>query len=371
MATPFHGSSALRKASVSLWTLLVPPIGVALLAAALNLPVGAALSTVCAIALVGVIVAAVHHAEVVAQRVGEPFGTLILALAVTAIESSLIVSVMIAGGPAKAALARDTMYATVMIIANGVIGTSVLLGALRHREQSFRIEGAGPALTALATLSTLVLVLPTFTVSAPGPRYTVTQLEFVAVCALVLWGVFTFFQTVRHRDYFLPPTGASDEAAHAAPPTVGQAWESFALLLVSLVAVVGLAKVLSPSIESAVRHAGAPPAVIGIAIALLVLMPESIAAIRAALADRLQTSLNLALGSALATIGLTMASVVVVCVLFDLPIVLGLEPKEIALLALTLLVCTIGVGSGGRTNMMQGVVQLAIFATFLFLAFVP
>ena len=331
---------------MSHWPVFVPPIGAALLAAALHLPFGALLGTACAVTLVGVVVAAVHHAEVVAQRVGEPFGTLVLALAVTAIESSLIVSVMLAGGKEKATLARDTMYAAVMIIVNGVVGVSVLLGALRHREQSFRIEGAGPALAALVTLATLVLVMPAFTVSAQGPRYTLAQLEFVAVCSFVMWCVFVFFQTVRHRDYFLPPSGASDETSHAAPPTAAQAWASFALLLVSLVAVVGLAKVLSPSIEAAVRNAGAPPAVIGVAIALLVLMPESIAAIRAALADRLQTSLNLALGSALATIGLTVPVVVLVCMLFDIPIVLGLEPKDIALLALTFLVCAIGVGSG-------------------------
>jgi Ca2+:H+ antiporter len=183
--------------------------------------------------------------------------------------------------------------------------------------------------------------------------------------------VFVFFQTVRHRDYFLPPRGAGDEAVHAPPPTTGQTWASFALLLVALVAVVGLAKVLSPAIESAVRSAGAPPAVVGIAIALLVLMPEAIAAIRAALADRLQTSMNLALGSALASIGLTIPVVVVVCLLLDIPLVLGLDPKDIALLALTFLVCTIGIGTGGRTSLMLGVVQLVIFAAFLFLAVVP
>jgi Ca2+:H+ antiporter len=344
----------------------------ALLAAALNLPFGVLLGTACGIALIGTVVAAVHHAEVVAHRVGEPFGTLVLALAVTAIESSLIVSVMLAGGEDKAALARDTMYATVMIIANGVVGACILLGALRHREQVFRIEGAGPALAALATLAMLVLVMPAFTVSAEGPRYTPSQLAFVAVSSLTLWCVFVFFQTVRHRDYFLPPrSAATDESAHAAPPTTGETWASFALLLVALVAVVGLAKVLSPSIESGVRAAGAPPAVVGVAIALLVLMPESIAAVRSALADRLQTSMNLALGSALASIGLTIPVVVVVCLALDIPLVLGLDAKDIALLALTFLVCTLGVGTGGRTNLMQGVVQLVIFAAFLFLAIVP
>ena len=356
---------------MSLWPVAVPLLGVALLGAALYLPFGVMLGVACAVVLMGAVVSAVHHAEVVAHRVGEPFGTLVLALAVTAIESSLIVSVMLAGGEGKAALARDAMYATVMIIANGVVGACVLLGALRHREQSFRIEGAGPALAALATLATLVLVMPAFTVSAEGPQYTSAQLGFVALSSLTVWCVFVFFQTVRHRDYFLPPQGAADEAAHATPPTALQAWTSFGLLLVALVAVVGLAKALSPSIESAVRAAGAPPAVVGIAIALLVLLPESIAAIRAALADRLQTSMNLALGSGLATIGLTVPVVVAACVLLDIPLVLGLDAKDIALLALTFLVCTIGIGAGGRTSIMLGVVQLVIFSAFLFLAIVP
>src|SRR5215471_6180252 len=343
-----------------------------LLAAALNSPFGALLGAACGLALIGAVVASVHHAEVVAHRVGEPFGTLVLALAVTAIESSLIVSVMLAGGEHKAALARDTMYATVMIIANGVVGACVLLGALRHREQAFRIEGASPALAALATLVTLVLVMPAFTTSAEGPRYTPSQLGFVAVSSLAMWCVFVFFQTVRHRDYFLPPPGAvADESIHAAPPTVGQAWASFGLLLVALVAVVGLAKALSPAIETAVRSAGAPPAVVGVAIALVVLLPESLAAIRSALADRLQTSKNLALGSALASIGLTIPVVVAVCLVLHIPLVLGLDPKDIALLVLTFLVCAIGVGSGGRTSLMLGVVQLVIFAAFLFLAAVP
>jgi Ca2+:H+ antiporter len=192
----------------------------------------------------------------------------------------------------------------------------------------------------------------------------------VALSSLVLWAVFTFFQTVRHRDYFLPPAGAADDEVHAQPPSTGRAWASFALLLVSLAGVIALAKVLSPAIESAVSRIGAPPAVMGVAIALLVLLPESIAAIRAALANRLQTSVNLAVGSGLATIGLTVPVVVLVCMLLDIPLVLGLEPKDIALLALTLLVCTIVVGSG-RTTLMQGAVQLVIFAAFLFLAVVP
>ena len=311
---------------MSRWPLFVPLLGLVLLAAALQLHVGAVLGTACGVVLVGAVVAAVHHAEVVAHRVGEPFGTLVLALAVTAIESSLIVSVMLAGGEAKSELARDTMYATVMIIANGVVGACVLLGALRHREQSYRIEGAGPALAALVTLATLVLVMPAFTVSAEGPRYTPAQLAFVALSSLTMWCVFVFFQTIRHRDYFLPPAAAADEAVHAAPPDrragLGELraccwwrWSPWS----------GWPRCCRRRSSPRWTPPGRRPRSVGIAIALLVLLPESIAAIRSALADRLQTSMNLALGSALATIGLTVPVVVAVCILLDIPLVLGLE----------------------------------------------
>lgn len=352
------------------WPAFVPVGAAALLAAALLLPLGPVLIAVCAVALVSAVIAAVHHAEVVAHRVGEPFGTLVLAVAIAAIEVALIVSIIVAGGPEKAPLVRDTIFATVMIICNGVVGVCVLIGGLLHREQMFRIEGAGPAFAALATLSTLVMVMPAFTKSAPGASYTVSQLAFVGISSLILWCVFVFFQTVRHRDFFLPTGNPSSEESHAPPPSITAALISFLLLVISLVAVVGLAKSLSPSIESAVRTAGAPPAVIGIVIAMLVLLPETWAAIRAAMSDRLQTSMNLALGSALASIGLTIPVVVLASILFDIPLVLGLEMKDIALLALTFLVGTIALGTG-RTNMMQGAVQLVIFAAFLFLALVP
>jgi Ca2+:H+ antiporter len=257
-----------------------------------------------------------------------------------------------------------------MIICNGVVGVFLLLGGLRHHEQSFRIESANSGLAALIALASLSLVLPTFTTSSPGPTYTVPQLAFSGVASLALWSVYVFIQTVRHRDYFLPAGDASDENAHALPPSAGLAWASFALLLVSLVAVVGLAKVLSPTIEAAVAAAGAPKAVIGIAIALLVLLPETWAAVRAARANRLQTSINLALGSALASIGLTIPAVALASVLLDMPLVLGLEPKDMVLLMVTFLVGAITLGTG-RTNMMQGAVHLVIFAAFLFLALVP
>lgn len=352
------------------WPVYVPLLSAGVLAAALLLPFGTSLLVASVVALVASVVCAVHHAEVVAHRVGEPFGTLVLALAITIIEVALVLSVMLAGGENAAAVARDTVYAAVMIICNGVVGVCVLLGGLHHREQSFRIEGTGSGLAALAALSTLVLVTPGLTSSAPGDTYTDSQLVFVALSSLALWAVFVFIQTVRHRDYFLPATLPADETVHAAPPTNAAARASFALLLVTLVCVVGLAKAMSPAIEAGVARLHAPQATVGVLIAMIVLMPETWAAMRAARADRLQTSMNLAIGSALASIGLTIPVVVTAAVLLDLPLRLGLQAKEIALLALTFIVGAITLGSG-RTNVMQGAVHLVIFAAFLFLTLVP
>lgn len=349
---------------------LAPLIAAALLAGSWFTTLNTVVVSACAAALIGAVIAAVHHAEVVAHRVGEPFGTLVLAVAITVIEVALIVSMMLAGGPDKAALPRDTIFAAVMVITTGVIGICMLVGGLHHLEQRFQLDGANSALAALVVLAGLSLVMPAFTTSSPGGTYTVSQLAFVALSSLSLWAAFVFVQTVRHRDYFLPHTNVANEEVHAAPPTNLQAWASFGLLMVSLVAVVGLAKQLSPTIEAAVTAAGAPKAVIGIAIAMLVLLPETWAAVRAAQADRLQTSMNLALGSALASIGLTIPVVVVAAVLLDLPLVLGLEPKDMVMMVLAFLVSAITLGTG-RTNIMQGAVHLILFAAFLFLAFVP
>jgi len=353
-----------------LWATALPLLGVGTLLGALLLPALGVVTVACAAALIGAVIAAVHHAEVVAHRVGEPFGTLVLAVAITVIEVALIVSLMLAGGEDKATLPRDTIYSAVMIICTGVVGVCLLAGGLSHHEQSFRLEGTNSALSALVALAGLSLVMPTFTTSSAVGTYTVSQLAFVGLSSLALWAVFVFVQTVRHRDYFLPPKNASDEAVHATPPSVRNAWLSFGLLLVSLVVVVGLAKQLSPTIEAAVRSAGAPKAVIGIAIAMLVLLPETWAALRAALADRLQTSMNLALGSALASIGLTIPAVVVTATVLDLPLVLGLSHKDMVLLLLTFLVSAFTLGTG-RTNVMQGAVHLVLFGAFLFLSLVP
>lgn len=322
------------------------------------------------IALLAAVLSSVHHAEVVAHRTGEPLGTLILALAVTVIETALILSVMLAGGPHTAALPRDTIYAAVMIICNGVIGLCLLLGAWHHREQQFRIEGMGAGFAALATLSVLVLIMPSLTTTVSGPVYSNSQLLFVALSSGALWLIFVFVQTVRHRDYFLPAVNADDESVHAPAPPKGKAWLSMLMLLVALISVVALAKLLSPAIENAVNAFKAPQMMVGIVIAIIVLLPETWAALRAARADRLQTSMNLAIGSALASIGLTIPVVVLAAVLLGLPLELGLHPKDMVLLALTFLVGSITLASG-RTHLMHGAVHLVLFAAFLFLTLVP
>lgn len=331
--------------------------------------VGSVHATLSAIALVGTVFAAVYHAEVVAHRIGEPFGTLVLAVAVTVIEVALIVSVMVAAPTEKAGLARDTVYAAVMIVCNGIVGASLLNGGVRHREQGFQLQGASAALAVLATLTTLTLVVPNVMTSAPGPEFSKSQLMFAGIVSLVLYCSFVFVQTIRHRDYFLP-SGGGDEGTHAPPPPVSAALISMVMLIVALVAVVGLAKLLTPSLEAGISAVNAPKSVVGIVIAGLVLLPEGLAALRAARANRLQTSLNLALGSALASIGLTIPTVAVVSLVMNMPLHLGLSVKDEVMLGLTLLLGIITLGTG-RTTILQGIVHLVVFAAFLFFAVVP
>ena len=357
------------KRRAPIWTFLVPILVVGVLVIALLLSISPWVALLCGVALGAAVLVAVHHAEVVAHRVGEPFGTLVLALAVTAIEAALILSMMVAGGKDMAVLPRDAIYAAVMIICTGVIGICFLVGGLKHHEQTFRVEGAGAGLAALIVMAVLALVMPVFTTTTPGGTYSTSQLVFLALASASLWAIFVFVQTVRHRDYFIPEN-VSDPEAHAELPTTGEAWASFGWLLLSLVCVVVLAKILSPTIEHAVEAANAPRAVVGIVIAGLVLLPETWAAVRAARANRLQNSMNLAVGSALACIGLTVPVVVGAAILFDLPLVLGLSPKEMILLATTFVVSSVTLGTG-RTYVMHGAVHLVLFAVYLFLEFVP
>ncbi len=355
------------RLALPIWTLIAPGLG--LLAVLVGLAKMGTLGTAAAvIVLIGSVLAAVHHAEVIAHKVGEPFGTLVLAIAVTVIEVSLIVSLMLSNAGDATTLARDTVFAAIMIILNFIIGICLLAGAVRHHEQRFTLKGMTAALGVLAAMAVLSLILPNYTSSTQGPTYASSQLIFVAVVSLILYGTFVLVQTVRHRDYFLPSTDDKDD--HAAPPSGRATGIAFAALLVALVSVVLLAKTLSPTIEAAVLGAGLPLTVVGVVIAALVLAPESLAAYKSARRNRLQTSLNLALGSALATIGLTIPSVAIVSLVLDLPLALGIDAKSMTLLALSLFVATLSLGTG-RTTVLQGVVHLVIFAAYLFTTVVP
>jgi Ca2+:H+ antiporter len=353
---------------MAVWAWLSPVIAWVILGVTLITGTPPVLVAVAVIALFATVFAAVHHAEVVAHRVGEPFGTLVLAVAVTIIEVALIISVM-AGGADKAGLARDTVFAAVMIVCNGIVGLCLLVGGLRHREQGFQLQGASAALVVLAALTTLTMILPNVTTTVQGPVFSTPQLIFVAIVSLILYGAFIFIQTIRHRDYFLSAK-ADGEDAHTQLPSNRTTLVSAGLLCTALVAVVGLAKALTPSVDGAIATLGMPASLSGIIIATLVLLPEGLAALRAAQANRLQTSLNLALGSSLATIGLTIPAVAAVSILSHTPLELGLGAKEAVLLALTLFLGAITLGTG-RTTMLQGVVHLVVFAAFLFFAISP
>ncbi|MFE9257740.1 calcium:proton antiporter [Streptomyces sp. NPDC006879] len=393
------------------WTVVVPLVAVVALIFSWGRELPGFVVGLVALCLAGAVLAAVHHAEVVAHRVGEPFGSLVLAVSVTVIEVALIVTLMAGSGDKTASLARDTVFAAVMITCNGIVGISLFVGALRTRIAVFNAAGSGAALATVATLATLGLVLPTFTTSKPGPEFSSAQLAFAAAASLALYALFIAVQTVRHRDYFLPvpspsttrtprpvAVGAAPVAAapadtrggskgvakpagegvdlgdgeeeHAAPPTARTAVISLGLLIVALVAVVGDAKAVSPTIESAVSRAGLPQAVVGVIIALLVLLPETLAAVRAARRDRIQTSLNLAYGSSIASIGLTIPAIALASVWLTGPLVLGLDPTHMVLLALTVMVGAFTV-LPGRATLLQGGVHLVILAAYLFLAVTP
>jgi Ca2+:H+ antiporter len=317
--------------------------------------------------LFGTVFAAVHHAEVIAERIGEPYGTLLLTLAVTIIEVALIATIML-GEETVTTLARDTVFAVVMIVCNGLVGICVLAGGLRYREQDIQVTGSNLYLSVLAVLATITLIMPNYTRTTPGPVYSLGQLGFVSVVTILLYGVFLYIQTVRHRDYFVIDfTGSANEGSH---PSNRMMLLSIVLLLISLLAVVLLAKKFSQVVDAGAALIGAPPAFAGILVALLILLPESVAAVGAARKNDLQKSINLALGSSLATIGLTIPAVAVAAYALDKQLVLGLPAQDIVLLGLTFVLGMLTLGTG-RTNILFGLVHLVVFAIFMFLVFVP
>ena len=331
---------------------------------------------VLSVLLAAAVLAAVYHAEVVAHRVGEPFGSLILAVAVTAIEVGLIITLMIGGGEGATSLARDTVFAAVMITCNGIAGLCLLVGSLRRGVAVFNPRGVSATLATVATLTTLSLVFPRFTTTEAGPEFSTSQLTYAAVASLVLYGLYVGVQTIRHREYFLPVTREGDvfdpreEDEQPEQPATRSALASLGLLLVALVAVVGNAKLISPAVGAGVEAAGLPHSVVGVVIALLVLMPETLAAVRAAARDRIQTSLNLAYGSAMASIGLTIPAIAVASIWLPGPLVLGLEATEMVLLGLTVVVGILTVARG-RAIPLHGTVQLTVCGAFLLFAASP
>ncbi|BBY07057.1 calcium:proton antiporter [Mycobacterium noviomagense] len=355
------------------WTVVLPLLALVALAVTWGSEIGWIAAVVEGVLLAGAVLAAVHHAEVVAHRVGEPFGSLVLAVAVTTIEVALIVTLMASGGDKSATLARDTVFAAVMITTNGIAGLSLLIGSLRYGVTLFNANGSGAALATITTLATLSLVLPTFTTSHQGPEFSPSQLVFAAIASLGLYLLFVFTQTVRHRDFFLPVTQTGevdDDSEHAEPPSTRSALTSLALLFVALVAVVGLSKMESPIIERAVTAVGFPQSFVGVVIATLVLLPETLAAARAARRNRIQISLNLAYGSAMASIGLTIPAIALASIWLSGPLLLGLGPTQLVLLALTVVVSVLTVVPG-RATRLQGEVHLVLLAAYMFLAVVP
>ena len=375
MRRPSPKTAAHRAAPVApLWTILVPLAALGFVAAVmLALPDGVSvwLVPVAVPLLLATVFAAVHHAETIAHRLGDPYGAILLALAVTIIEVALIVSVLLSAPPGESEIARDTVFAAIMIVLNGIVGLSLLVGGIRHHEQGFQARGATGALAVLGTVAVLALVLPNYTLAVPGPVYAPPQLVFVAVTSLALYGLFLFVQMVRHRDDFRDIRPEDDAPGHAGPPPDRRTMTAALVLLpLALLAVVGLAESLAPTVEHAVARAGLPAALVGVTIAMTVLLPEGTAALRAARANRIQTSLNLALGSALASICLTIPTVAVMSVLMGQPLILGLEPEHVVLLVLSLFMATLSLAMG-RTTILQGGVHLVIFGAFLTLAAMP
>jgi len=418
------------KKLMSKWTIAAPFLAVILLAFTWGKEVSTGWLIVVAVLLIAAVLAAVHHAESIAYRIGEPFGSLVLAVAVTVIEVGLIVMLMLAGKSGAETLARDSIFAVAMMTMNGIVGVSLFIAAQKSKSRFaiFNAEGSASALSAALLLSGLTLVLPRFTMSTTTTAFSSSQLIFVGCISLLIYGLVVFTQTVRHREQFLAPesdamaeeperdaevlsetlrhdaeiglaealvkangtatvTAAASE--HAAGKTAAEAETSSApvpapapahpardflidlgLLLVALVGVVGLAKVGSPGIEAFVAHFNLPQAVVGVIIALLILLPETIAAIKYASRGKTQISLNLAYGSAMASIGLTIPVLALISFWLPSGLMLGLDPLHIVLLGLTAVVSILTIVPG-RSKTLNGGLHLALFAAFLFLTIVP
>jgi Ca2+:H+ antiporter len=311
--------------------------------------------------------AVVRHAEALAERLGEPYGTLVLTLAITGIEVIMIAAIMYTG-KGNATLARDAMMAVVMIVLNGMLGVSLIVGGLRYREQAYNLQGANSFLAVIIPLAVLGLIQPNFTVTTPGPVYSPVQATFLSLMSLVLYGVFLGMQTSRHREYFVSPQPAERGAPHPPEHAVLSACFHGAMLFVYIVPFVALSKQIGVPINHAISVLRAPPELAGLLISVLILSPESLTAVRAALANQLQRSVNVLLGSVLASIGLTIPLVLAVGFATGQQIILGLGMTDVTLLVLTLALSMVTFAAQ-RTNVLLGAVHLLVFFAYLLFIF--
>lgn len=332
-----------------------------------NLPATAAIFVVLFAVMIWCAFGVVRHAEELAHYCGEPYGTLILTLSAVVIEVTIMATVMLSGEP-NPTLPRDTVYAVLMIVLNVMIGVSIIAGALRHRQQQYSLQGAIAFLAVITTLAVISLIIPTFTRSTPDSSVTPVQAVAFAILTALLYGGFLAIQTMRHRAFFTDADSAEHEHKSAAP--VYPAWAHAVLLLLTLLPVVLLAESLALIVDFALDKMHAPATIGGIIIAILVLAPEGLSSFRAAAHNRLQRSVNLSLGSALSTIGLTIPAMLVISLFTGTPLQLGLAPADAILLGLTLVIAQMTF-SGAPTNILLGGVHLVLFATFLVLIFSP
>jgi Ca2+:H+ antiporter len=309
--------------------------------------------------------AVVRHAEGLAIRLGEPLGTLVLTLSVVGIEVMMIAAVMSAGH-SNATLARDTMFAVLMIVLNGMVGLCLLAGGLRYREQTYNLQGANAFLAVIVPLAVLSLVLPNYTASSPGPTFSPLHATFLIVMSVGLYGVFLAIQTARHPDYFTPPAPDGAEA-HPAHESHSVAYHA-PLLLAYLLPTVVLAEEIAVPIDYGIHVLHAPPGLGGFLVSVLVLTPEAVAATRAALGNQLQRSVNLLFGSVLASISLTVPAALTVGFVMGQTVVLGLDPVNTVLLLLTL-ASTMLTFAGSKTNVLLGAVHLLLFLAYVMLIF--
>jgi Ca2+:H+ antiporter len=314
-------------------------------------------------------ISVVRHADCLALKLGEPYGTLILTLSAIAIEVMMISAAMLHGAN-NPTLARDMMFAVLMIGLNALIGLSLLLGGLRHHEQYYNLQGTSAYLNTIMTLSVLGLVLPNFTTSMSGPRFSSVQEIFLVVITLSLYGIFLMTQTQRHRQYFMEKEGAAASGDHSHYFQVRSTGFHAVMIFLYLIAVVVLAEKFAIPLDNSIERFGMPQAFGGAIVAGLVLFPEALAGIKAAVSNQLQRSVNVLHGSVLASIGLTIPAVLVIGMVTNRPVTLGIERGNLPLLLLTLAVSVVTFG-GGRTSVLQGCIHLLLFVVFLLLMFCP